>query len=227
MATIQLAGENAVIVYFANKVSPELSQQIAFYRDVLHEKLADILIDSVPSYTSLLLSYRLTKVHHADFCHRVQKIIDDTPFEAQLKAVSCIEIPVLYDAAVGLDLNKILAEKKLNLNQLIDLHTANTYDVYAVGFSPAFAFLGQLAPVLHQPRHKTPRLTVPAGSVGIADNQTAVYPIDSPGGWHIIGRTPLDLSLSQPENLTRFKVGQQVRFKAIDATTFVQMGGKL
>lgn len=225
MVQIQLAGENAVIVYFEEPVSPVLSQRIAFYQRLLHEQFGDALIDSVPSYNSLLLTYRLRAYLHDAFCEQVRSIIEANPFKPRFRAKDTIEIPVWYDAAVGLDLNKVMAEKNLNLETLINLHTETTYHVYAIGFSPAFAFLGQLAPALHQSRHSTPRLKVPAGSVGIADDQTAIYPIDSPGGWHIIGKTPWDLSLADPENLNRFQVGQKVRFKAIDDKAFAAMGG--
>jgi len=223
MAHIQLAGENAIIIYFGDQASPVMSQEIVFYQTMLQEKLADVLIDSVPAYTSLLLSYQLTKILHQDFCDKVQKLINENPFEPTLISHSAVKIPVYYDASVGLDLAKVMAEKNLDLATLIALHTAPTYHVYAVGFSPAFAFLGQLDPKLYQARHPSPRVKVPAGSVGIADDQTAIYPIDSPGGWHIIGRTPWDLSLENPDNLTRFKVGQKVKFKAIDAQTYAEM----
>ncbi len=226
MVQIQLAGENAIIVYFDEPVSPVLSQRIAFYQRLLHDQLGDALIDSVPSYHSLLLTYRLRDYSHDDFCEQVRSIIDTNPFKPRHREKDTIEIPVWYDTAVGLDLEKVMAEKQLSLAALISLHTEITYHVYAIGFSPAFAFLGQLTPALHQVRHNTPRLKVPAGSVGIADDQTAIYPIDSPGGWHIIGKTPWDLSLNNPENLNRFMVGQKVRFKAIEAKIFEEMGGK-
>lgn len=226
MVQIQLAGENAIIVYFDEPFSPVLSQRIAFYQRLLREQLGDALIDSVPSYHSLLLTYRLRVSLHDVFCEQVQSIIESNPFKPRYREKDTIEIPVWYDTAVGLDLENIMAEKQLGLDELIKLHTETTYHVYAIGFSPAFAFLGQLAPALHQVRHNTPRLKVPAGSVGIADDQTAVYPIDSPGGWHIIGKTPWDLSLNNPENLNRFMVGQKVRFKSIEAKAFDEMGGK-
>lgn len=225
MAHIQLAGENAIIVYFGKAVSPALSQRIIFYRALLQAALADYIVDSIPSYTSLLITYRVHKILHDDFCDKVKGLIK-TPYLAQESEQACIEIPVFYDYSVGLDLTKLLVEKQLSLAAFIALHSEQTYYVYATGFSPAFAFLGQLHPTLHQPRHSTPRLKVPAGSVGIADDQTAIYPIDSPGGWHIIGRTPWDLSLKNPDNLHRFNVGQRVKFLPINAQTFVDLGGE-
>lgn len=222
---LKLAGENAIILYFEEPISPTLSQRIAFYQGELRDQLGDALIDSVPSYNSLLLTYRLRAYTHEGFCEQVRTIINRCDFMPKAETNDVVEIPVWYDSRVGLDLEKIMAEKSMSLETLIALHTMKTYFVYAIGFSPAFAFLGQLDPALHQPRHQTPRLHVPAGSVGIADNQTAIYPIDSPGGWHIIGKTPWDLSLANLENLDRFQVGQAVRFKAIDTDTFAQMGG--
>ncbi len=226
MANIQLASENAIIVYFNGQASPVLSQTIAFYQKQINQLLTQYVIDVLPAYTSLMITYRVSKVQYEAFCAMVQEVIDQHPFKPTLNNSETIEIPVWYDQQVGLDLDKVLSEKQLTLEKLIALHTEKTYCVYAIGFSPAFAFLGHLAPALQQARHATPRLKVPAGSVGIANDQTAVYPIESPGGWHIIGKTPWDLSLDNAENLNRFQVGQQVRFKSIDAITFKQLASQ-
>lgn len=226
MFTIKLASENAIIIYFDDDVTPLLSKKIASIMAELDSKLGHLLIDNVPSYSSLLLTYRIDLIAYHDFCEKVTAILNGQQGEMVL-ADELVIIPVYYSQQTGLDLSRLLNEKQLDLASLIALHTQPTYSVYGIGFSPAFAFLGHVEPILETPRLKTPRLNIPAGSVGIADNQTAVYPIESAGGWNIIGRTPLDLSLNNPDSLTRFSVGKRVKFEAISKQDYIDMGGQL
>jgi len=227
MFDIKLAGENAIIIYFGDEASPELAEQIAFYTELLHDNLDDLIIDIVPSYTSVLITYDLNELSHQAFCNQVSQVLTKAIFVKQKHQSDIIEIPVFYDHEVGLDLKRILVEKDLSLSEFIELHSQQTYLVYAIGFSPAFAFLAEVDQRIQMPRLSTPRIQIPAGSVGIADKQTAVYPIDSSGGWNIVGRTPVDLSLNNYENLKRFMVGNQVQFKPIDRQEYLYLGGKL
>jgi len=223
---VKLASENAIIVYFGQQISDELVDEIAFYSALLKQQLADLIIDIVPSYTSLMLSYRIDKINHQAFSARVEDIIKSNTRVIKSATIKVIEIPVLYDSKVGLDLTACLEAKALDLTSFIKLHSECEYRVHAVGFSPAFAFLGTVDPRLVMPRHRTPRINIPAGSIGIADNQTAVYPVESAGGWQIIGRTPIDLSLANPDNLRLFQVGDTVRFKPVDDAEFLALGGQ-
>jgi KipI family sensor histidine kinase inhibitor len=227
MIEIKLAAENAIIIYFGQHSSDALLDEIAFYSTLLKQELDDLIVDAVPSYTSLLLSYRLGKISHQAFSTRVEEIITNNAWIINLARTDVIDIPVLYDTEVGLDLAFCLDAKALDLNSFIQLHSQREYRVHAVGFSPVFAFLGTVDSRLMMPRLATPRVNTPAGSVGIADNQTAVYPVDSAGGWQIIGRTPLDLSLANPDNLTLFQVGDTVRFRSIQHAEYLALGGQL
>jgi inhibitor of KinA len=227
MFDIKLAGENAIIIYFGDEVAPELIEKIAFYTEFLHDSLADFIIDIVPSYTTALITYDLNVVSHQAFCNQVSEALAKAIFVQQKHQSDVIEIPVYYDPRVGLDLDRILLETELSLQEFINIHSQQTYLVYAIGFSPAFAFLAEVDQRIQMPRLKIPRVQIPAGSVGIADNQTAVYPIDSSGGWNIIGRTPIDLSLNNVANIERFKVGHQLKFKPIDKQEYLTLGGQL
>lgn len=227
MFDIKLAGENAIIIYFGDQVAADLVDKIAFYSDLLQQDFVDLIIDKVPAYTSLMISYRIDLISHDDFCNKVTTALLNAHYIKQDRQSILIEIPVYYHQHVGLDLERILTETKLSLDELITIHSDQHYLVYAIGFSPAFAFLGQVDKRIQMPRLKTPRIQIPAGSVGIADNQTAVYPIQSAGGWNIIGRTPLDLSLNNNENLTRFQVGSRVKFTAITRQEYLDLGGQL
>jgi len=138
-----------------------------------------------------------------------------------------VVLPVYYGPEVALDLEYIARECQLSTEEVIRLHSEQIYRVYAIGFSPGFAYLGNTPDQLRVARKATPRLKVPAGSLGIADNQTAIYPAQTPGGWQIIGRTPLEMIDWDSQTLTRVKVGDRVRFEPVDRDTFIAMGGRL
>lgn len=227
MLEIRLAGENSIIVYFADKASEQLLDQIRFYSELLQQELADWLIDIVPSYTSLLLSYRIDKVSHKAFCRRVSYLIESNSVNNKAPTGKRLQIPVFYDFSVGPDLETLLIEKQLDLEQFIMLHSRQRYRVYAIGFSPNFAFLGDVDAKLEMPRLKRPRLAIPAGSVAIADRQTAIYPITSSGGWNIIGQTPWNLSLTESDKKQQFAIGDEVHFMPISRDEFLAAGGKL
>jgi len=224
---IKVAGENAIIIYLGNQIAEKVVEDITFFTALLKQELGNVIIDIVPSYTSIMLSYRLDKIDHKSLCEQITMLIENNTLMIKMNQDVLLEIPVLYDADVGLDLADYLHEKSLNLDTLIKLHTERDYLVYGVGFSPAFAYLGTVELRLETARLETPRVKIPAGSVGIADNQTAVYPISSSGGWKIIGRTPLDLSLANPDNINLFKVGGKVRFRPIQLDEFLALGGEI
>lgn len=138
-----------------------------------------------------------------------------------------IALPVYYDSAVAPDLLALATYAGLSIEQLIALHTGTSYTAYANGFAPGFCYLGHVDSALAVPRHASPRAAVAAGSVAIADRQTAVYPRQSPGGWRIIGRCPLPLfdAYEQPPN--KINVGDTVRFYAVDRECFLSLGGIL
>lgn len=213
------------MVRFADQISlhtPPLIQQVC---QQLEQQLGDRLIDLIPSYTTLLVIYDSLKIDSNQCQQKVETAIKAAQNLPGLGDFQTHILPVCY--SLGLDLANLAESKQLSSRQIIDLHCQPTYLVCAIGFSPAFAYLGEVLPQLATPRHAEPRLKIPAGSVGIADTQTAVYPIESPAGWQIIGRTPLDLSLKHPQNLTRFKVGDRVQFEPISLDQFKQLEGRL
>ncbi|WP_369434125.1 allophanate hydrolase subunit 1 [Psychromonas sp. MME1] len=127
--------------------------------------------------------------------------------------------------SVGWDLDALSQRTNLTVAEIIQLHSETIYRVCAIGFAPGFAFLAEVPAAIQAPRHATPRHFVPAGSVAIADAQTAVYPSDSPGGWQIIGNCPITLFDHHRDPITPFKVGDRVKFTAISATHFAELGG--
>lgn len=227
MPNIVPAGENSVLIYFGNKIDPALPEKIANFANQLKKTLGVAIIDITPSYTSLKVNYDLGKMSFEAFSGTLQGLADrqwqkTADFEAKTT-----HIPVYYGLDSGLDLERLLAEKNLNLDEFIQIHSEQEYLIYAIGFAPGFAFLGEVDARIQFPRLASPRIKIPKGSVGIADSQTAVYPTQSSGGWNIIGRTLVDLSLDNPENVDKFCVGDKVKFYPITRDEFVSNGGQL
>ncbi|SMN14981.1 Allophanate hydrolase 2 subunit 1 [uncultured Candidatus Thioglobus sp.] len=227
MHKIILAGEDSILIYFGSKINSALPKNIANFANTLKVEFSQLIINLTPSYTSLLVHYDLSKVNYLTFSAEVQNLLTNFEFSNTTEDSNLICIPVYYGFESGLDLERLLAEKNLNLDEFIEIHSDQEYLVYAIGFSPVFAFLGEVDMRIQAPRLATPRIKIPAGSVGIADSQTAVYPTDSSGGWNIIGRTVQDLSLKNPDNLNKFKTGDQVKFYPITREEFIEYGGQL
>ena len=133
---------------------------------------------------------------------------------------SIIEIPVCYDASLGIDLQNAIKASNCSIDELIQQHSDKIYTVYYLGFLPGFAYMGDVPNAIQLPRHPSPRSKVLAGSVGIAGRQTGIYPSTSPGGWQIIGRTPIRIFDPASPSLTLFKAGDQIKFKPIDLASF-------
>jgi KipI family sensor histidine kinase inhibitor len=227
MHNIVSAGENALLIYFGDKIDATLPEKIGNFANQLKNTLSDVIVDLIPSYTSLHVSYDLNKIAEQDLRSQIEQCLTQQESQSSVLESNTTHIPVYYGLEVGLDLERLLAEKNLDLESFIELHTEQAYLIYAIGFSPAFAFLGEVDERIQLPRLPTPRIKIPAGSVGIAESQTAIYPADSSGGWNIVGRTLLDLSLNNPENVDKFRVGDKVKFYSITRDEYLKNGGLL
>ncbi len=225
---VNLVNENSVIIYFSDTVCTETADNIAYAYHLLRSELSDTLLDIVPSYTSILLSCNLRKTGLRSFVTRIRSILKQLDKSAgeQLERKQIL-LPVFYGEEVALDHAEVSEYAGLAFSEVVKLHTSECYRVFAIGFAPGFAFLGNTHPDITMPRKANPRLKVPPGSVAIADRQTAVYPRQSPGGWQVIGRTPLNLLDLSQSSLSTFAMGDEVRFQAIDRQTFLAMGGEL
>jgi KipI family sensor histidine kinase inhibitor len=203
-------------------MAEELPQRIQAFRQRLQQALPEgTFLNLVPAYASLWLQCDLTHTTLQAITICLESLTQAPVFETENPDnARLIELPVCYDPIFGFDLKALAEARGISSQTLAQRHAEQTYQVHAIGFSPGFAYLGQLPEDLAAPRHAEPRLSVPAGSVAIADRQTAVYPIDTPAGWQIIGRTPLDFSLNNPDNLDRFRVGDRVRFRPINRAMF-------
>ena len=204
-------GDSALLVRFGDRIDPELNQQVHSLFQVLSEKPIHGFIESIPGYCTLVVSYDPLKASYEDIENWVKKAISKS-IKYSPKETKSIEVPMLYGGDYGPDLEDVARIHSIDPNEVIRLHSCVTYRVYFLGFQPGFPYLGPLDSRLETPRLETPRLEVKAGSVGIAGKQTGIYPLDSPGGWRIIGWTPLTLFDPNAEPPARFSPGDTVRF---------------
>ncbi len=190
----------------------------------LRAAFAGHLIDLVPSYTTLMVHYDLTALNPAQARELIAQALIDLSPNAHASG-KCHVLPVWYDLSVGPELNLLSQRSGLAVEEVIRRHSEREYQVFALGFAPGFAFMGLVEEVLAAPRLNTPRKKVAAGSVGIAERQTAAYPVVSPGGWNLIGRTPAKLFDRNRDGYSLMQPGDTVRFEAIGHAEFINLGG--
>ena len=190
----------------------------------LRETFGAALIDLVPSYTTLLVQYDLAQLDDQQARQRIADALHELQPDTGGQARE-LDIPVWYDPSVGPELEALGQRSGLGTSGVIKRHSARTYQVFALGFAPGFAFMGLVDEILASPRLQTPRKQVPAGSLGIADRQTAIYPVVSPGGWNLIGRSPTRLFDRDLDGYSIWRPGDRVRFRPIEHAEFVRLGG--
>lgn len=182
------------------------------------------LVDLVPSYTTLMVHYDLTALSPAQARELIDQALTGLRPQAQGSG-QCHVLPVWYDLSVGPELTLLARRSGLAVDDVIRRHSAHEYQVFALGFAPGFAFMGLVDEILATPRLSTPRQRVAAGSVGIAERQTAAYPVVSPGGWNLIGRTPAKLFDRERDGYSLMQPGDTVRFESVSHAEFINLGG--
>ena len=186
-----------------------------------------LIVNVVPAYRTLLVQYHVLTITADEvfsLLHRLVANSDRLTQVGQQKAGTLHKIPVYYHPEVAADLRSLCASKDLSIEELVQKHTEQTYTVYALGFKPGFAYLGYVPAILEVARKESFRGELAAGSVGIADRQTAIYPSESPGGWNIIGRSPMPML---EDNHAVLQVGDEVGFYPIDKDEYLLLGGLL
>lgn len=219
--------EQSLTISFGNEVSEETLRHInAFHQSLLQNPFSGY-VDAVPAYTTLSIFYDplqvlLSELLGTDAYEKVSNYLNalKIDFKEAKKQASVVEIPVCYGGDLGPDLESLAALHQLTVSEVIALHTEPAYLVYMIGFVPGFAYMGGLNPVLETPRLATPRQVIPAGSVGIAGKQTGIYPLETPGGWQLIGRTPLKMFDVDREQPSLLQAGDKVKFVPITRSEF-------
>ncbi len=227
--TFKIASENSVIFYLEEPISERSIHRLKQITEVVSAALGDQLLDCIPSYRSLLITFNAFHLSHQQVISLLETTIKKlTESHAPTSNHSqLVRLPVFYDESTGPDLPRIAKHHQIEIEDVITRHCMTIYHVYAIGFAPGFAYLGHVDEKIAMPRLSSPRPTVAQGSVGIADRQTAIYPASSPGGWNIIGRCPSLLFNPDTEPAMPFKVGDRVQFMPVNEQEYRYLGGEL
>ncbi|SIQ80979.1 5-oxoprolinase subunit PxpB [Aquipseudomonas alcaligenes] len=218
MIRLEPAGAEALLLVLAEAPDADLPLRIAALAERIRLELGGLLIDMVPGWTSLLLHYDLLRTDHLQLAERLAPLLETWLAEPQASVAGRLhEIPVWY---AGADLASVAQACGLSVAEVVELHSAGEYRVGAIGFAPGFAYLGELSERLALPRLATPRTRVPAGSLAIAERQTAIYPQASPGGWHLLGLCPWKLFDVRRTPPCPLALGDRVRFVPIDEARY-------
>ena len=223
---VTTAGENALMLYFDQRIDPTISALVQQACQLIRAELTDDIIDLLPSYASVLVLFNPLTTDHFRVKAQLQHCLKHLQ-SGNIHSGKQVELPVYYSEQSGPDLALIAESKGISIADVIQRHQAISYRVYAIGFAPGFAYLGEVDPLLQMPRLATPRAKVPRGAVAIADRQTAVYPAESPGGWNLIGLCPVAMFNPDASPAMPVAVGDEVRFIAIDKAEFLRLGGEL
>jgi len=215
------AGDLALIVEFGNEISVTCNNRVRQLNQSLGKNKIKGVIETVPTYRSLLVCYDPLKITYNKLCKYIRSASIVGTMEINTKRI--IVIPVCYGGQYGEDLADVANYVGMSETEVINIHSGVDYLIYMLGFLPGFPYLGGLDKRLETPRLSNPRTSIPAGSVGIGGEQTGVYPIASPGGWRLIGRTPLKLYDSENSNPTLYQAGEYIHFQAIDEDEFVRI----
>ena len=222
-------GDSAVLVEFGDSIEPEVNDRVyAFAASVTSAGIAGVE-ELVPTYRSLLVNYDLHKVTYEDLAVRLEDLTQaaEGPADTGSRGSVIVHIPVAYGGEYGPDLEDVGDHNGLSSQEVIDIHSGTGYRVFMLGFAPGFPYLGGMDERIACPRLQTPRVRVPAGSVGIAESQTGVYPNDSPGGWRIIGRTPVKLFDPNAEPPAAILPGSKVVFDPVSESEYQSIAGEV
>jgi len=219
----RLSGDRGLLVEFGSSIDRDINRLTRNVAQSLERMAISGVLDVVPAYASFLIIYDPYLIGISPLQETVLACCDQTD-AAPEKEGAVVDIPVCYSESLGPDLPNVAEHNGLTPDQVIQIHTTGNYLIYMIGFAPGFPYLGGLDPRLHTPRLDTPRSQVESGSVGIANNQTGIYPISSPGGWQIIGRTPLRLFVPEAENpVPYYRPGDSLRFVSISESEFYRL----
>ena len=221
-ARFEPASDQSLLIYFAEKITVEANESVRKLLHLLEEEPIAGVRNLHPAYCSLLIKFDALKWRHEKLEKELRKCLRRLD-RVKMPGPRHVEIPVCYGGEFGPDLEEVAALHEISADRVIELHSSATYLVYFLGFVPGFAYLGELPKELITPRLATPRKRVPRGSVGIAGNQTGVYPFETPGGWRLLGRTPLAMFRTDRDGLSILAIGDRVRFVPVSRERFVEL----
>ena len=218
--TISPVGDCAISIDFGQVIDPKINRQIRQIIEQIKDLQLDGIIELVPTYCALLVQYDAMVYSYSDICRILEPTLQESVMDSANELVTIVEIPTVYGGEFGPDLGFVASYNHLSEAEVVSIHSGTDYLVYMLGFIPGFTYLGGMDPRIATPRLSSPRTLIPAGSVGIAGEQTGTYPSDSPGGWQIIGRTPVTMYDMSKEQAALLQAGDYVRYVSIDENEF-------
>ena len=217
-----ICGDSALNIEFGNEISEEINKKIRVAAALIENREISGISEVVPTYRSLMIHYDPLIIEYEELIS-ILKGIEENIKNVELYSPEIIEIPVLYGGQYGPDIENVVMHNKLTVEEVIKIHTSAEYLIYMLGFTPGFPYLGGMDKRIATPRLHSPRTKIPAGSVGIAGEQTGIYPVQSPGGWQLIGSTPIELFNPDSENPILLKSGNHIVFKSIDEEEYMKI----
>ena len=220
------AGDRALVAEFGNTIDPEINNRVhALAGRILQESIPGVL-ELVPTFRSLLIHYDPDVISHTALCEKVRMLEKSSGRTAETVR-RVLHIPCCYGSHFGPDLADMEKLTGISRDEIVSIHSSVDYKVYMLGFLPGFVYLGGLDQRIEAPRLATPRVKIPRGSVGIGGSQTGVYPLDSPGGWRLIGSTPLDFYDPDREEPVLCRAGDYIRFEPVSSSEYYDIRQKL
>lgn len=217
--TIKPVGDQAVLVAFEQRIAEEVNGKVMALKKGLDLMREDGVLESVPAFASLLVYYDPMKTDYKLLKKKLE-VLAANPKSVQASPGKIVEIPVCYGGKYGEDLEFVARHAGLSEEEVIRIHSGRDYLIYMLGFLPGFPYLGGMDERLFTPRLENPRTRIPAGSVGIGGGQTGIYPMESPGGWRLIGRTPLHLFSPDNGGKLPYEAGDRIRFVPVSEREF-------
>ena len=218
--TISPVGDCAISIDFGQVIDPKINRQIRQVIEQIKVLQLDGIIELVPTYCALLVQYDAMVYTYSDICRILDPILQESVTDSVIERVMIVEIPTVYGGEFGPDLGFVASYNHISEDEVVSIHSGTDYLVYMLGFIPGFTYLGGMDPRIATPRLSSPRTLIPAGSVGIAGEQTGTYPSDSPGGWQIIGRTPVTMYDMSKKQAALLQAGDYVRYVPINENEF-------
>lgn len=218
--TISPVGDRAISIDFGQVIDPTINRHIRQTIERIKELQLEGIIELVPTYCALLVEYDAMLYSYSEICKIIEPTLEEGMTNTTNELVTVVEVPTVYGGEFGPDLSFVASHNHLSEDEVISIHSGTDYLVYMLGFIPGFTYLGGMDPRIATPRLSSPRTLIPAGSVGIAGEQTGTYPSNSPGGWQIIGRTPVTMYDMSKAQAALLKAGDYVRYVSIDESEF-------